>query len=78
MASAVSWRISDAGVQIRWLNYKITLTRALNIEEVDIMGSGVYHGPKCHGVRDLAMEPYVLIGRKYPSKLRSDDTDDIA
>jgi len=50
---------------------------SLDIDEVDIMSSGVHHGPESHGVGDLTMEPDVLIGGEQPSQLGSYDLDDI-
>lgn len=53
-------------------------TRALHVEEIDVVSRGVYHGPESHGVGDLSMEPNVLVGGKEPCKLGTDDTNDVA
>ena len=52
-------------------------TGALNVEEINIMSGGVDHGPESHGVRDLSVEPDVLVGGEEPSETGADDTDDV-
>ena len=42
------------------------------------MCGGVYDRPEEHLVGDLSMEPDVLVRRKRPSELWTDDTDDVA
>jgi hypothetical protein len=53
-------------------------TSSLNIEEVDVVGSGVDHCPEGHGVCDLSMEPDVFIGGEQPSEFGTNDADDVA
>ena len=36
------------------------------------------HCPKGHGVRHLSVEPDVLVGRECPSKLGTNDANDVA
>lgn len=36
------------------------------------------HGPKGHRVRDLPVEPDILIGGEEPSEFGADETDDVA
>jgi len=50
----------------------------LNIDKVDIVSSGVDHGPECHGVGDLSVEPDVLVGGEEPCYFGTDDLDDVA
>ena len=38
----------------------------------------MHHRPECHGIRDLTVEPDVLVGREQPCKAWSDHADDIA
>jgi hypothetical protein len=54
------------------------LTSALNIEEVDIVGSYVDHCPESHRVGDLSVEPNVFIRGEQPCKLGADDSNDVA
>ena len=54
------------------------LTSALDIYEIDVMSSGVNHGPESQRICDLSVEPDIFIGGKQPSKLGSDNTDNIA
>jgi len=51
---------------------------ALNIDEVDIVGSSMYHSPEGHRVGNLPVEPDIFIGREEPGDLGTDDADDIA
>lgn len=37
---------------------------SFDINEVDIMSSGVDHRPESHGIRDLSVEPDVFVGRE--------------
>lgn len=53
-------------------------TRALHVEEIDVVSRGVYHGPESHGVGDLSMEPDVLICREKPCEAGTNDTNDIS
>ena len=41
------------------------------------MPGRVHHRPKGHRVRDLTVEPDVLIGREQPCELGADDADDV-
>jgi hypothetical protein len=59
-------------------NSKAKRTSSLDVDEVDIVGSGMYHGPECHGIGHLPMEPDVFIGREQPGELGTNDTDDVA
>jgi hypothetical protein len=54
------------------------LTSALDIYEIDVMSSGMNHGPESQRICDLSVEPDIFIGGKQPSKLGSDNTDNIA
>jgi hypothetical protein len=38
----------------------------------------MYHGPECHRIGHLSMEPDVFIGREQPGELGTDNTDDVA
>ena len=42
------------------------------------MRSGVHHSPEGHGVRDLPVEPDILIRGEEPGKSGANDTDNIA
>ena len=53
-------RLLDHQSSRLWLR----LTRALDIDEVDIVSSGVHHRPESHLVRNLPVEPNVLVGRE--------------
>jgi len=50
----------------------------LNVDEVDVMGSCMDHGPEGHRIGDLPMEPDVLIGREEPTQFRTDEANDVA
>ena len=52
-------------------------TGTLNVEEVDVVSSGVHHGPECHGVGNLPVEPNVLVGGEEPRDAGTDDPDDV-
>jgi hypothetical protein len=54
------------------------LTETLNVEEVDVVGGRVYHGPESHGVSDLPVEPNVFVCREEPLQLGTDDADDVS
>ena len=41
------------------------------------MGRDVNHGPECHGVCHLPVEPDIFIGREQPRELGSNNTDDV-
>jgi hypothetical protein len=51
---------------------------ALNVDKIDIVCRGVYHGPESHGVSHLSVKPDVLVGREKPSQLGTNDPDDVA
>lgn len=51
---------------------------AFDVNEVDVMGGSVNHGPESHGISDLSMEPDVLVCREEPHHLRADNADDVA
>ena len=53
-------------------------TGTLNVEEVDVVSSGVHHGPECHGVGNLPVEPNVLVGGEEPGNAGADNTDNVA
>ena len=55
----------------------MSLTSALDVEEVHVVSGGVNHSPEGHRVRDLTVEPDVLIGREQPCELGADDADDV-
>jgi hypothetical protein len=40
----------------------LSLTSPLNIDEVDVVSGRVNHGPECHGICHLSVEPDVLVG----------------
>jgi hypothetical protein len=42
------------------------------------MSGGMNHRPEGHGICHLSMEPDVFIGREQPSKLGTNDTDDVS
>ena len=54
------------------------LTGALDVDKIDIVGGCVDHGPECHRVGDLTVEPDVFVGGEEPGELGTDDTDDVA
>src|ERR1700733_10850215 len=56
-------------------HHELWLTGRFDIDEVDVVGGGMDHGPECHRIRHLSVEPDVLVGREQPSKLGSNDTD---
>jgi hypothetical protein len=60
------------------MRLKAKRTSTLDVDEVDVVSSGMHHGPKCHGVCHLSMEPDVFIGREQPRKLGTNDTNDVA
>ena len=41
-------------------------TSALDVDEIHIMCRGVNNRPEEHAIRDLTMEPNVLVGREKP------------
>lgn len=49
----------------------------LDVDKVDIVGSSVDHCPESHRVRDLTMEPNVLICGEEPSHVRANDPDNV-
>jgi len=55
----------------------LTDLSSLDVQEVDIMGSGVHHSPERHLICNLPVEPNVLIRGERPSKFGPDDTDNI-
>lgn len=56
----------------------LSRTGTLNVEEVDVVSSGVDHGPECHGVGNLPVEPDVLVGGEEPGNAGADNTDNVA
>jgi hypothetical protein len=56
----------------------VTRTGALDIDEVNVVGGGMNHGPESHRVGYLTVEPNVLICWESPSETRTNDTDDVA
>ena len=54
------------------------LTSALDIDKIDIVGSGVDHCPESQRVGDLSVEPNVLIRGEQPCKFGADDPNDVA
>ena len=52
-------------------------TGALDVEEVDVVGGGVHHGPERQCVRNLPVEPDVFVRGEQPGKFGPDDTDDV-
>lgn len=50
----------------------------LDIDEIDIVGSGVNHSPESHRVGNLSVEPDVFVGRECPGELGTNDTDKVA
>ena len=53
-------------------------TGPLDIDEIDVMGCGVDHGPESHRIGDLPVEPDVLIGREEPAQFRADEANNVA
>lgn len=51
---------------------------ALNIDKVDVVGSGMDHCPESHRVGHLSVEPNVLIRGEQPCKLGADDSNNVA
>lgn len=49
-----------------------------DVDKVDIVRGGVDHGPESHRVRDLTMEPNVLVCREKPCHVWANDTDNVA
>ena len=81
MSCAVTLRISVPG--IRGKEYqeecqKKTRTGPLDIDEVDIVGRSMYHGPESHRICNLSVEPDVLIGREEPAQFWADEANNIA
>jgi hypothetical protein len=54
------------------------LTGDLDVDEIDVVGCGVDHGPKGHRVRDLSVEPDILVRREQPSQFGANDTNDVS
>lgn len=52
-------------------------TGALDVEEVDVVRTSVHGGPERQCVRDLPVEPDVLVRGEQPGELGPDDTDDV-
>jgi hypothetical protein len=42
------------------------------------MSRSVDHGPECHRVGHLSVEPQILVRREKPRKLRTKDADDVS
>lgn len=53
-------------------------TSTLDVEKVNVMGSGVNDTPECHGVCHLSVEPDVLVGGEQKGQFGSNNSDDIA
>lgn len=53
-------------------------TGSLDIEEVDVVGGGVNHGPEGHRVRNLSVEPDVFVRGEKPGQFWANDSNDIA
>ena len=53
------------------------LTSALDVEEIDVVSGGVDHSPEGHRVRDLTMEPDVLVRGEEGCHTRADNADDV-
>jgi len=51
---------------------------SLDIEEVNIVGSCVNHGPESHGVCDLTMEPDIFVSREKPGETGTNNANDVA
>lgn len=49
-----------------------------DIDEVDVVSSGVDHGPESHRISDLSVEPDILVGGEGPCELGTDNSNDIA
>jgi hypothetical protein len=64
-------------VSVTQTNQGVSRTGALDVDEVDVVRRGVDDGPEGQLVRDLTVEPDVLVGGEQPSELRADDTDDV-
>ena len=56
----------------------LSRTGTLNVEEVDVVSGSVDHGPESDRVRDLTVEPDVLVGGESPGETRADDANDVA
>lgn len=54
------------------------LTADFDVEEVDIVGGCVHHGPECDRVGDLTVEPDVFVCGEEPDQLWADEGDDVA
>lgn len=52
-------------------------TGAFHVEEVHVMRSGVNHSPECHRIRDLSVEPDVLVRGEEPGEPGTNDTDNV-
>lgn len=57
---------------------KDLLTGTFDIEEIDIVGSSVNHGPESHRVGNLTMEPNVFVCRECPAELGSNNTNNVS
>jgi hypothetical protein len=68
----------DRGQARAFDNNMVVLTPLLYADEVNIVGGRVDHGPECHGVGNLTMEPDVLVRRERPGQLGADEADDVA
>lgn len=53
-------------------------TSPLHVDKIDVVGSCMHHCPKCHGIRDLTVEPDILVRGEEPGELGPNDTDDVA
>lgn len=50
---------------------------AFDIDEVDIMSSGVHHCPERQLIGDLSVKPDIFVGREGPGKFGADETNDV-
>lgn len=52
--------------------------RSAHIDKVHVVRGRVYHRPEQHLVRDLAVEPDVLVGGEQPGDVWPDEPDEVA
>jgi hypothetical protein len=74
----ISTRVQDELRVLSRLRQRGKRTSLLDVEEVHVVGGRVNHSPESHRVRDLSVEPDVLVRGEGPRQFGTDDADDIA
>lgn len=52
-------------------------TGPFNVDEVDVVGRRVDHGPEGHRIGNLPVEPDTLIDRGEPARLRAEEANGV-